>query len=213
MSQLWNFNRLDALATEPQLGGNSCVSGWWLTHPLTVYPLGLKNGHGNTCLACLINGFSEAQTKEAIFIELWNMRSVLKKLGVVIRHQWQRRTKIICEHYYSFVQQHQWLFVYHPPYNYHLSTNHQFVIQLSSLYHLSSIVCYLSFYYLLTYHLSVVYHLYFIICLLLHHSVIVNLCYLSSTYHVSIYFSGYISSYLYFFFVCIWILICIALCL
>lgn len=59
-----------------------CVS--W---PNKVQPFGLKNGHGSTCLACLIDGFAEAHTREAIFIELWNMVSVPQKFGVVIRLQ------------------------------------------------------------------------------------------------------------------------------
>lgn len=59
-----------------------CVS--W---PNKVQPFGLKNGHGNTCLACLIDGFAEAHTREAIFIELWNVVSVPQKFGVVIRLQ------------------------------------------------------------------------------------------------------------------------------
>lgn len=52
----------------------------FVSWPNKVKPFGLKNGHGNTCLACLINEFAEV-----IFIELWNMVSVPQKLGVVIR--------------------------------------------------------------------------------------------------------------------------------
>lgn len=59
----------------------------FVSWPNKVKPFGLKNGHGNTCLACLIDEFAEAHTREAIFIELWNMVSVPQKLGVVIRLQ------------------------------------------------------------------------------------------------------------------------------
>lgn len=45
----------------------------FVSWPNKVKPFGLKNGHGNTCLACLIDEFAEAHTREAIFIELWNM--------------------------------------------------------------------------------------------------------------------------------------------